>query len=60
MANWDEPVLQQLLEVLDVARHPRHDHPGLLLGEEVERQALEVGEDLDAQVVHDPGGEPAR
>ena len=54
-----QPVLEQLLEVLDVARHPRHDDTGLLGGEVVERQALQVGEDLDAQVVHDPSGEPA-
>ena len=33
--------------------------PGLLVGEEVERQALQVGEDLDPEVVHDPGRQPA-
>ena len=49
-----QAVLEQLLEVLDVARHPGHDDAGLLVGEEVERQALQVGEDLDPQVVHDP------
>ena len=31
-----QTVLQELLEVLDVARHPGHDHPGLLVGVEVE------------------------
>ena len=40
-----EPVLQQLLEVLDVAGHPGHDHAGLLVGVVVEAEALEVGED---------------
>ena len=54
-----ETVLQQLLQVLDVARHAGHDHAGLLLGVEVEAEALQVGEDLDAQVVHHPRGEPA-
>ena len=53
-----QAVLEQLLEVLDVAGHAAHDDAGLLLGEEAERQALEVGEDLDPQVVHDPGGQP--
>ena len=32
---------------------------GLLLGEEVEAEPLEVGEDADPQVVHDLRGEPA-
>ena len=54
MANWARPVLQQLLQVLDVAGHAAHDHAGLLLGEEVERESLQVGEDLDPEVVHDP------
>ena len=54
-----EPVLQQLLEVLDVARHPGHDHAGLLVGVEVEAEALQVGEHADAQVVHHARGEPA-
>ena len=31
-----QPVLEKLLEVLDVAGHPAHDHTGLLLGEEAE------------------------
>ena len=55
-----QAVLEQLLQVLDVAGHPAHDDAGLLLGEEVERESLEVAEDGDPQVVHDPGGEPAR
>ena len=55
-----QPVLQQLLQVLDVARHAAHDDAGLLLGEEVEREPLQVPEDLDAQVVHDPRGQAAR
>ena len=55
-----DAVLEELLEVLDVARHPAHEDAGLLLGEEVEAQPLEVAEDGDPQVVHDPGGEPAR
>ena len=54
-----QAVLQELLEVLDVARHPGHDHAGLLLGVEVESEPLEVGEDADAKVVHHPGGQPA-
>ena len=35
-------------------------HAGLLLGEEVEAEALEVDEDPDSQVVHHPRGELAR
>ena len=54
-----QAVLEELLEVLDVAGHPGHDHAGLLLGEEAEGEPLEVGEDLDPQVVHHPGGDPA-
>ena len=34
--------------------------PGLLAGEEVERQPLEVREDPHAQLVHEPLAEPAR
>ena len=49
-----ESVLQQLLQVLDVAGHAGHDHARLLLGVVVEAEALELCEDLDAQVVHDP------
>ena len=52
-----QAVLEQLLQVLDVARHPAHDDARLLLGEEVERKSLQVPEDGDPQVVHDPGGE---
>jgi hypothetical protein len=55
-----QTVLEELLQVLDVARHPGHDHPGLLGGEEVEGEPLQVGEDLDPEVVHDPGGQPSR
>jgi hypothetical protein len=58
IAKLGETVLQELLQVLDVARHPGHDHARLLLGVEVERQSLEVGEHLRPQVVHHPGGEP--
>ena len=54
-----EAVLQQLLQVLDVARHPGHDHAGLLLGVEVEAEPLQVGEDAHPQVVHDARGQPA-
>ena len=32
-------------------------HARLLGGEEVERQALEMGEDPDPEIVHHPGGE---
>ena len=53
-----QAVLQELLEVLDVAGHPAHDDAGLLLGEEVEGEALQVAEDGDPQVVHDPRGQP--
>ena len=52
-----EAVLEQLLEVLDVAGHPGHDDAGLLLGVEVEAEPLEVREDSDPQVVHDSRGE---
>ena len=52
-----EPVLQELLQVLDVARHAAHEHARLLGGEEVERQALQMGEDPRAEIVHHPGGE---
>ena len=55
-----DAVLEELLEVLDVARHPAHQHAGLLLGEEVEAQPLEVREHQDPQVVHHARGEPAR
>ena len=54
-----QAVLEQLLEVLDVAGHAGHDHARLLGGEEVERQALQVREDLDPEVVHDAGRQPA-
>ncbi len=33
--------------------------PGLLLGEEPEGEPLQMGKDLDPQVVHHPGGESA-
>ena len=49
-----QAVLEQLLQVLDVTCHAAHDDAGLLLGEEVEREPLEMAEDRDAQVVHDP------
>ena len=49
----DQAVLEQLGEVLDVARHAGHEHARLLVGEEVERQALEVGEHPDPQLVHE-------
>ena len=52
-----ETVLQQLLEVLDVARHAAHDDAGLLRREETQRQPLQMREHLDTQIVHDPGGE---
>ena len=48
-----DPVLEELLQVLDVARHAAHEDAGLLLGEEVEAQSLQVREDADPQVVHD-------
>ena len=60
IAERADAVLEELLEVLDVARHPAHEHAGLLLGEEVEAEPLQVREDEDAQPVHDPGGEPTR
>ena len=53
-AELDEAVLEQLLQRFDVARHPGHDHAGLLAGEEVERQALEVREDPDPELEHHP------
>ena len=49
-----QAVLEQLLERLDVARHAGHDHARLLLGEVVERQALQVSEDPQPQLVHHP------
>ena len=55
-----DAVLDQLLEVLDVARHAAHQDAGLLLGEEVEAEPLEVREDADPQVVHHPRGEFSR
>ena len=48
-----ESVLEQLLQHLDVTRHPGHDHARLLVGEVVERQTLDVRVDPDPQVVHD-------
>ncbi len=54
-----QAVLQQLLQVLDVAGHAAHDHAGLLIGVEVQPQALQVGEHPDPQVVHDQGRQPA-
>ena len=55
-----QAVLEQLLQVLDVARHAAHEHAGLLGGEEVERQALQMGEHRRAEIVHHPRGEAAR
>ena len=54
-----QPVLEQLLQVFDVAGHTAHDHARLLLGVEVERQSLQVGKDLHSQVVHDPRRQPS-
>ena len=58
-AEGADAVLEELLEVLDVTRHPAHEHAGLLLGEEVEAEALQVGEDEDPEPVHHPCGEAA-
>ena len=44
--------MEELLEVVDVAGHAGHHDPSLLIGIEVEAEALEVGEDPDAKVVH--------
>ena len=55
-----DAVLYQLLQVLDVTRHAAHEDAGLLFGEEVEAEALELREDPDAKVVHDARGELAR
>jgi hypothetical protein len=52
-----DAVLDELLEVLDVARHAAHEHARLLFGEEVEAEALKLGEDPNAQVVHHTRGE---
>ena len=54
-----EPVLQQLLERLDVARHAGHDHARLLVGVVVEREALQVRERADAQFEHDARRDPS-
>ena len=54
-----DAVLDELLKVLDVARHATHEDAGLLFGEEVETEPLELGEDPDTEIVHDPRGELA-
>ena len=54
-----DAVLDELLEVLNVTGHAAHQDAGLLVGEEVQAEALVVGEDPDAQVVHHPSRERA-
>ena len=50
---WTTPSCKQLREVVEVARHARHQPTGLLAGVEVDRQPLEMGEHLDAEVVEE-------
>ena len=48
-----EPGLDELLERVDVGRHPRHEPSRLFLLEEVEAQAQQVAEHSDAQVAEE-------
>ena len=52
----EQPVLDQRLELVDVGRHAGHDPAGHLALVVVERQALQLGPDADAQREHDPLG----
>jgi len=54
----DEAVLEQRRQCVDVAGHPGHDHARLLIGVEVERLPLKVGEDLHPQLIHQNLTEP--
>ena len=53
-----DSLLERLLEVLDVAGHAGHQASRPLLGEEVQRHALEVGKDPHTQAVDDVLVEP--
>ena len=52
--NCSKPELHQLGHRVDVGRHARHQHAGLLALEEAERQRLHVVEHSDAQVAQEP------
>ena len=43
--------VEELLQRVDVARHPGEQPPGALVGVEVDRQPLQVGEDAQAELV---------
>ncbi len=49
---------EQLVQHLDVARQPGHQPADGVAVEEAEAETLELGEDLGAQVVHDPLADP--
>jgi hypothetical protein len=53
------PVRDELVERLHVVGHPRDDHPGLAARVEADRERLQVGEDLDPEVLEDPLADPA-
>ena len=51
--------LDELLQRVDVGRHARHDHAGLLAVVERHRQPLQVVEHADAQVAQEALADPA-
>ncbi len=55
-----DAVGDELVEGVDVVGEAADDPAGLLAAEEVERELLEVGEELAAQVEDDVRADPAR
>ena len=54
-----DAVGDELVEGVDVVGEPAHDPAGLLAAEEVERELLQVGEEVAPQVVDDVLADPA-